>query len=228
MHCNPDFPADILPVDVCMNAIITAAWERGLAQDRKDVDFRNIVGFDFSVWIWSISHFSTLITNCQLCIHCRHWRMISNWHGARPSIRVVTFSTKIHCVFRCGIQTVQLNRVIGIICSASYFSTICQPISLMACWCWCAENHCKNRCISITTFSFSFSLASGSNWNYFSVYVFIFSLVGIQRRISQGLKVLQYYTTKNWTFKNDKFLSMKNKLTAKDKELFYFSIEEVM
>lgn len=43
MHCNPDFPADIVPVDVCMNAIITAAWERGLAQDRKDVDFRNIV-----------------------------------------------------------------------------------------------------------------------------------------------------------------------------------------
>lgn len=45
MHCNPDFPADILPVDVCMNAIIAAAWERGLAEDRKDVDFRNIVSF---------------------------------------------------------------------------------------------------------------------------------------------------------------------------------------
>lgn len=45
MHCNPDFPADILPVDVCMNAIITAAWERGLESDRKDVDFRNIVSF---------------------------------------------------------------------------------------------------------------------------------------------------------------------------------------
>lgn len=49
MHCNPDFPADILPVDVCMNAIITAAWERGLAQDRKDVDFRNIVSFGFGL-----------------------------------------------------------------------------------------------------------------------------------------------------------------------------------
>lgn len=57
---------------------------------------------------------------------------------------------------------------------------------------------------------------------------FHFSLVGIQRRISQGLKVLQYYTTKNWTFKNDKFLRMKDNLTPKDKELFYFSIEEVI
>lgn len=45
MHCNPDFPADLLPVDVAMNAIITAAWERGLNQENKDVDFRNIVSF---------------------------------------------------------------------------------------------------------------------------------------------------------------------------------------
>lgn len=43
MHCNPEFPADILPVDVAMNAIITAAWERGLNTENKDTDFRNIV-----------------------------------------------------------------------------------------------------------------------------------------------------------------------------------------
>lgn len=45
MHCNPDFPADILPVDVAMNAIIAAAWERGLKQDANVVEFRNIVSF---------------------------------------------------------------------------------------------------------------------------------------------------------------------------------------
>lgn len=51
--------------------------------------------------------------------------------------------------------------------------------------------------------------------------------MGIQRRISQGLKVLQYYTTKNWIFKNEKFLRMKENMTKKDQELFYFSVEEV-
>lgn len=55
----------------------------------------------------------------------------------------------------------------------------------------------------------------------------IFSLVGIQRRVSQGLKVLQYYTTKNWVFKNEKFLHMKDKMSPKDQETFYFSVEEV-
>lgn len=47
MHCNPDFPADIVPVDVCMNAIITAAWERGLKHENKDIEFRNIVSLIF-------------------------------------------------------------------------------------------------------------------------------------------------------------------------------------
>lgn len=43
MHCNPDFPADIVPVDVAMNAIITAAWERGLKHESNGAEFRNIV-----------------------------------------------------------------------------------------------------------------------------------------------------------------------------------------
>lgn len=55
----------------------------------------------------------------------------------------------------------------------------------------------------------------------------ICSLVGIQRRISQGLKVLQYYTTKNWTFKNEKFLHMKANMSPKDRDTFYFSVEDV-
>lgn len=52
MHCNPDFPADILPVDVAMNAIIAAAWERGLKEENKDVDFRNIVSFIYDIVSW--------------------------------------------------------------------------------------------------------------------------------------------------------------------------------
>lgn len=45
MHCNPDFPTNLLPVDVCANAIIATTWERGLVHGSKDVEFRNIVSF---------------------------------------------------------------------------------------------------------------------------------------------------------------------------------------
>lgn len=43
MHCSPDFPADIIPVDVAMNAIIVAAWERGSDDSIKSIEFRNVV-----------------------------------------------------------------------------------------------------------------------------------------------------------------------------------------
>lgn len=43
MHCNPDYPADILPVDIAINAIITAAWARGQNDDEsKPIEFYNI------------------------------------------------------------------------------------------------------------------------------------------------------------------------------------------
>lgn len=33
MHCNPDMPADVIPVDTAINAIICATWDRGLKED---------------------------------------------------------------------------------------------------------------------------------------------------------------------------------------------------
>lgn len=43
MHCNPDFPADIVPVDIAINAIIAAAYERGHKHEKESVDFFNVV-----------------------------------------------------------------------------------------------------------------------------------------------------------------------------------------
>lgn len=43
MHCNPDFPADIVPVDIAINAIIAAAYERGRKPKNESVDFFNAV-----------------------------------------------------------------------------------------------------------------------------------------------------------------------------------------
>lgn len=42
MHCDPDMAADIIPVDIAINAIITSAWERGIQEDTKDIEYRNI------------------------------------------------------------------------------------------------------------------------------------------------------------------------------------------
>ncbi|CAO1407990.1 unnamed protein product [Diamesa serratosioi] len=46
-------------------------------------------------------------------------------------------------------------------------------------------------------------------------------LVNVQKRISQGLKVLQYYTTRDWIFKNENFRKMYEDMNEFDKETFY-------
>ncbi|XP_037955085.1 putative fatty acyl-CoA reductase CG5065 [Teleopsis dalmanni] len=52
-------------------------------------------------------------------------------------------------------------------------------------------------------------------------------LVQIQKKISTGLKLLQYYTTKNWDFKNEKFQKLNAKLNSTDQKIFDVSASQV-
>lgn len=56
---------------------------------------------------------------------------------------------------------------------------------------------------------------------------FIFSLVNVQRKISTGLKLLQYYTTKDWDFRNERFQELSNTLNETDERLFDTSVSQV-
>lgn len=52
-------------------------------------------------------------------------------------------------------------------------------------------------------------------------------LINIQRRLSQGLKVLEYYTTRTWNFRNDNFKAIYADLNEVDKKKFNFNMAEV-
>jgi fatty acyl-CoA reductase len=52
-------------------------------------------------------------------------------------------------------------------------------------------------------------------------------LVDVQKRVSQGLKVLQYYTTRPWIFKNDNFKKLYNEMNDVDKEKFYCDLKQI-
>lgn len=58
--------------------------------------------------------------------------------------------------------------------------------------------------------------------------IFYCSLVKVQKRVSQGLKVLQYYTTKDWIFNNKNFHKLYEDMNDFDKETFYCDITKVM
>lgn len=42
-----------------------------------------------------------------------------------------------------------------------------------------------------------------------------------------GLKVLQYYTTRDWVFKSDNCIKVHQDMSAVDKEKFYCNLEEL-
>lgn len=50
-------------------------------------------------------------------------------------------------------------------------------------------------------------------------------MVKMQKRINYGLEVLQYYTTKEWHFKNDNLLALRKKISEEDDKTFYTDIE---
>lgn len=53
------------------------------------------------------------------------------------------------------------------------------------------------------------------------------SLVRVQKKVSTGLKVLQYYTTKIWVFKNDKLENLPQKLSLRDRERFDLTVDQI-
>uniref|UniRef100_A0A1B6IPD6 Fatty acyl-CoA reductase C-terminal domain-containing protein n=2 Tax=Homalodisca liturata TaxID=320908 RepID=A0A1B6IPD6_9HEMI len=52
-------------------------------------------------------------------------------------------------------------------------------------------------------------------------------MIRVQTKIATGLEVLQYFTTRQWHFKNDKLLALREELKGADKEMFAMPFEEV-
>lgn len=44
-------------------------------------------------------------------------------------------------------------------------------------------------------------------------------MVRVQRRIFDGLDVLQFFTTRQWDFRTERFFSLFRELTPKDQEM---------
>lgn len=52
-------------------------------------------------------------------------------------------------------------------------------------------------------------------------------LVKVQNRVTTGLDLLQYYTTKEWTFRNDMMKNLENSLSSSDRETFFMNTKAI-
>lgn len=49
----------------------------------------------------------------------------------------------------------------------------------------------------------------------------------IHKRISLGLKVIEYYTTRDWVFESDNCIKVHEDMSAVDQEKFYCNLKEL-
>lgn len=50
-------------------------------------------------------------------------------------------------------------------------------------------------------------------------------MIRVQRKITEGLNVLQYFTTKQWIFRSDSLKLLKASMTDHDKQMFPLTTE---
>jgi fatty acyl-CoA reductase len=51
-------------------------------------------------------------------------------------------------------------------------------------------------------------------------------MVKVQRRVAEGMELLQYFTTKNWSFSDKNMKKLYAKLNVEDQETFNFNMSQ--
>lgn len=52
-------------------------------------------------------------------------------------------------------------------------------------------------------------------------------MIRVQNKISDGLEVLQYFTTHRWIFRNEKFLAVRDEMVPEEKKSFDIDFKSV-
>uniref|UniRef100_A0A182PEG6 Fatty acyl-CoA reductase n=1 Tax=Anopheles epiroticus TaxID=199890 RepID=A0A182PEG6_9DIPT len=165
MHCNAEYLADFMPVDVTMNAIIAIGTERMANARKEDVMYYNLTSSSDNPISWG---------------------------------EVLEKGRKI------------LNE-----------NPFCFAL-------WYPDGSIKSN--------YLYHLLCVIFFHYLPAYLIDFLLlllrrkpflVKVQKRISAGLTILQYYTTKEWIFRCDNTKSLYQRLSHDDRKRFYFDVSEI-
>lgn len=165
MHCNPEYPATIIPVDTAINALIAAAWDRGTKTDTKDVDFINV---------------------------CVSNKLLMTWGESIESGKRFFYETPLSLSLWYPNGSIKKNYYEHLFCVIFFHY--------------------------LPAYFIDFLLLIFGQKPF---------LVKVQKKISGGLSLLQYYTTKTWEFKNERFCQLNSKLNATDQETFDICQEQI-
>ncbi|XP_053669822.1 putative fatty acyl-CoA reductase CG5065 [Anopheles nili] len=165
MHCNGEYLADFMPVDITMNAIIAIGSERARNSRKDEVMYYNLTSSADNPISWG---------------------------------EVLEGGRKV------------LNE-----------NPFCFAL-------WYPDGSIKS--------SYFYHMLCVIFFHYLPAYLIDFLLmllrrkpflVKVQKRISAGLTILQYYTTKEWIFQSDNTKALYRRLSRDDRKRFYFDVSEI-
>ncbi|XP_055545151.1 putative fatty acyl-CoA reductase CG5065 [Wyeomyia smithii] len=164
MHCNPEYDAELVPVDITMNAIIVLAAER-INSTNREVMFCNVSNSNTNPLTWgtALETGRKQLFKAPLCF--------ALWY---PD---------------------------GSLKTSYYYHMLCVILFQY-----------------LPAFLIDFLLIVLRKKPF---------MVKVQKRITQGIEILQYYTTKVWVFKNDNMRAMYSRLSEEDRTKFYFDMSHI-
>ncbi|XP_057664481.1 putative fatty acyl-CoA reductase CG5065 [Diorhabda carinulata] len=165
MHCNLEYNADIVPVDMAINSLLTVAWKVGKEPKKNEVEVYNITANRDDILKWGEA--------LEIC---------------RKHVYDYPFSV---CLWYPG-GSAKSNYFVH--CIAAFFFHI------------------------IPAYFVDFLMTLTGNKPF---------MIRIQKRVSQGLKLLQYYTTRPWYFHNDKLTRIYESLNETDQQIFYSNRQKI-
>lgn len=164
MHCNENYEADVVPVDVTVNACIILGYLTGMERPKK-INFCNITQSQINPITWG--------------------------------------------------QALDMGRVHV----QEFPFTVCL---------WYPGGSAKSSWIA---HQFALFFTHMLPAYFVDLLMFLMGkktfMIKIQKRINYGLEVLQYYTTKEWHFTNDYFVSLQHRISERDNQLFYTNMKEM-
>ncbi|XP_058800132.1 putative fatty acyl-CoA reductase CG5065 [Phymastichus coffea] len=168
MHCNPDFHAEVIPVDLAINALIAIAYKTGTTSRSDEIPVYNITQ-----------------------------------NGVIP----ITWG-----------EVLQKGK------SVAYDYPFEGAI-------WYPDGDIRGSKFIHNLFVFFFHIIPA----YFIDFIMFLCrqkrfMVRIQKRISDGLDVLQYFTTREWNFHNTNLLNLWRSMSEQDRLIFsidFFNVEEM-